>query len=305
MAAEFSATDVALNGFRVVWQRPLAVVYWAAVQLVFTLGITAFVAASAGPAFMKLSEMGFQPVADPTRVLALFRQVLPTYIAVMAAILVFYAVISAAMNRAVLRPADDAFGYLRLSSDELRQLGLLAALAGMILAAYIVLVMTCSILAGLLGVAIGAGGASAALVAILIVSTVVMLAFLGVRFSLASAHTFASRRIDILGAWRMTQGRFWPLLGTYAMALALNLVVALISSALALVAAMIVGGGFSALRTAGGGDMSTLQAALAPARLAYLLVSAAGTALAWPVRMTPPAAIYRILTGDATSQVFA
>src|SRR5580698_129789 len=119
--AEFSAADVALHGFRVVWERPRSVLYWAALQLVFSVGLTVFVTLSAGPVVDKLADVGFQPGVDPAQALALIRQILPTYVAILAAGLVFYAVLSAAMNRAVLKPGDDAFGYLRLSTDELRQ----------------------------------------------------------------------------------------------------------------------------------------------------------------------------------------
>lgn len=303
--AEFSATDVALNGFRVVWERPRAVLYWAALSFAFSLGLNVFVTLSAGPAFEKLSEMGFQPGANPTAVLALVRQVLPTYIAVVAAVLVLYAVVSAAMNRAVLRPSDDAFGYLRLSADELRQLGLLVTLAGLGLGGYIAVVIVCSFIAGAVGLAAGGGGATAAMFALIFVASIVALAFFGVRVSLASAHTYATGRIDIPSAWRMTNGRFWLLLGTYVMALALNLVVLVLSTAIALLAAAIVSGGIDGLRGAAGGDMTSLAASLTPGRLIYVAIAATGTALSWPVRMTPAAVIYRTLTGDTTSRIFA
>lgn len=303
--AEFSATDVALNGFRLVWQRPRAVLYWAALSFAFALGMNVFVTLSAGTAFEKLFEMGFQPKGDPTVMLALVRQVLPTYLVVIAAALVLYAVLAAAMNRAVLRPADAAFGYLRLSADELRQLGLLAALAGLGLVGYIALVMVCALLASLLGLAAGAAGATALVIALLFVASIVALAFFGVRVSLASPHTFATGRIDILGAWRMTEGRFWLLFGTYAMALALNMVVLVLSTAIALLASMIVSGGLGGPQGAAAGDMSSLAVTLSPARLVYLVIAAVGTALSWPIRMTPPAVIYRALTGDTTSRIFA
>ncbi|HTX49602.1 MAG TPA: hypothetical protein VME40_09455, partial [Caulobacteraceae bacterium] len=205
----------------------------------------------------------------------------------------------------VLRPSDDAFGYLRLSADELRQLGLLAALAGLGLAAYVALVMVCAIVGGALGMVAGGGGAPAAMLALLLVVSVVALAFFGVRVSLASAHTFVTGRIDILGAWRMTNGRFWLMFGTYAMALALNLLVIVLSTAIALVAMAILSGGLEGLRGGAAGDMSSLAAILAPGRVAYLAIAAIGTALSWPIRMTPPAVIYRALTGDTTSRIFA
>ena len=114
--AGFSAADAAFTGFRVVWERPLAVAIWAAVQFVVSLAINLFIAISAGQAFGQMSQLGLQPPADPDKVMALFRQVAPTYVVVLIVVLVLAAVFYAAMNRAVLRPAESRFGYLRLAS---------------------------------------------------------------------------------------------------------------------------------------------------------------------------------------------
>ena len=51
---------------------------------------------------------------------------------------------------------------------------------------------------------------------------------------------------------------------------------------------------------------SSIGTVLKPGRIAYAAVSAIGSALGWPVIMTPPAVIYRALTGgpSANSRVF-
>jgi hypothetical protein len=308
VVAEFSASDAAFTGFRVVAERPWAVAIWAALQLVVSLAVNLFAAYSAGPAFTKLARLGLQPPGqDPTLVLGLFLQALPTYLALLVAGLVLNAVLYGAMNRAVLRPQESRFGYLRLASDELRQLGLFGVFLGLGIIAYAIAIVFLVVV--MVIVAIATGGSDSAGVALgLAITLPAMLCgfiYLAVRLSLASPLTFDTRRIDPMAAWRLTRGRFWPLLGTYFIAFALSIVVVVLTFAIAAAAVAVVGGGVGALGAALQPDSGTVAEVLNPARLAYLAVSAIGQALIWPVTMTPPASIYRALTGgSAASRVF-
>jgi hypothetical protein len=114
-----------------------------------------------------------------------------------------------------------------------------------------------------------------------------------------------TQRVDLFGSWGLTKGRFWPLLGTYAIAFSLSVVVLLLIFAIAAILAMLIGGGVgSAVMPS---DMSSVAAVLTPPRLAYLVVTSIGQALIWPITLSPPAAIYRAITGrqpGAMSRVF-
>lgn len=294
--AEFSATDAALNGFRVVWEKPVAVAYWALLQFAVSLGLQLFMAQSAGPAFTRLFAANFQPNADIATSMELARQVTPAVVVILPAALVLYAVIWAAMNRVVFKPGDPAFGYLRLSSDELRQLGLLALIVAVSIIATVAIAVVAS---ALVLVVAAAGGGASPVMAIPLVNAAALATFVyfGVRFSLASALTFTSQRIDLFGSWRLTRGRFWPLLATYLIAFALNFVVLVLSLAIAVAATAIAGGGMAAVAEIFRPSYNSIAAVLSPGRVAYLVVSALGTALGWPVIMTPPAVIYRALAG--------
>jgi hypothetical protein len=301
VVAEFSASDTAFTGFRIVAERPWAVAIWAGLQLVVSLAFEVFVAYSAGPAFAKLQRIGLQPSQDQAAMFDLLRQAAPTYLVLFVASLVLNAVLYAAMNRAVLRPAEARFGYLRLAADELRQLGLFAIFAGIFVAAYIAFLVVAAVLVVVVGLVAGAGVALALGLAILVPAFVCAFVFLAVRLSLASPMTFETGRIDLRGAWRMTQARFWPMLGTYFIAFALSVVVIVLTLAIALPAVALAGGGMGALGPALQSDFSSIAAVLTPAHIAYLTVFAIGQALIWPVTMTPPAAIYRALAGGATT----
>ncbi|HVN00728.1 MAG TPA: hypothetical protein VMT68_11000 [Caulobacteraceae bacterium] len=305
--AEFSVSDAAFTGFRIVWERPWAVAIWGVLQIVVQLALNVFVAYSAGPAFTKLAQLSFTSGQDPTEVLGLFRQLAPTYAVLLMTVLVLNSVLYAAMNRAVLRPNEARFGYLRLAADELRQLGLFVLYAMLGFAIYLGILVVGTVLVVVAGLATGgAAGATVGLtLAILVPLILCIFVFVGVRFSLASPLTFATQRVDLFGSWGLTKGRFWPLFWTYLIAFCLSIVVSLLVFAIAAIAAMLIGGGGLSAAVSPS-DMSSVAAVVAPPRLAYLAITSIGQALIWPVTISPPAAIYRALAQapGAMSRVF-
>ncbi len=293
--AEFSAADVALTGFRVVWERPRVLAFWIPLQLLFSLALTVFVAVEVWPTFAQLMALVQTAQPDVGRFQQLVGQLAPTDIPLIAFGLVTAAITTAAMNRAVLRPEDSAFGYVRVSSDELRQLGLFASIA---------IAIGLSIIAVLLLVRMTGGVLGAMVLLIAAPGLICGCIYAGVRISLASAVTFSIGRIDFATSWRLTHGRFWPLFGTYALAFVLKLVVFVLTTAIAGMLTYLVA---SVLHEA----PTTAQAAgslavlLSPSGLTNLAISACGAALSWPITATPPAAVYRALTGDTVSRTFA
>jgi len=306
--AEFSAADAAFTGFRVVWERPWAVAIWAGLQIVVNVALKVFIAASAGAAMAQIAQLGMPaPNANPAQMLALMRQVAPTYVVLMIVGLIVSAVFYAAMNRAVMRPQESRFGYLRLAADELRQLGLFAILFLVFLVLYLMIAIVSVVLLTLIGMALGANQAlgMAMMLLILLPTTFCVFVYVGVRFSLASPLTFASGRIDLAGSWRLTRGRFWPLLGAYCIAFALNLVVLALVFVIAVLAVGILSGGFAGLQAFMQADPTSVAAVLSPPQLIYLVILAIGAALSAPITTCPPAAIYVALTGGhAQGKVF-
>ena len=232
--AEFSISEAALTGFRVVREHPRAVLVWAAFQLVFSLLMRALVASTAGPDLIALMANPTPP--DQARASLMLGQLIRLAVVVLPFALVFLAILMGAMNRIVLRPAEDRFGYLRLGGDEVRQLCLIA-LASVV---FLGIEVAAAIVAGLLIGVVGGGRASPSSLILALVLVYVAVILFAVRFSLASALTFDRRKVDLFGSWRLTRGRFWPLFGALVITIALAMVIGLlgfvITSALQLVA---------------------------------------------------------------------
>ncbi|MGC1304719.1 MAG: hypothetical protein WA840_20295 [Caulobacteraceae bacterium] len=313
----FSVTEIALTGFRIVKERPKVVLFWGAAQLLFSLCLILLMVASVGPALTQMSATGFAPSqhADPAQTLAQFQKILPMYFVFGVLGAVFYPILYGAMNRAVLRPDESRFGYLRVGPDELRQFGLflLMFILGLLayLALFIVAGLVIALIAGLSGLALSHVNPMLAGVVTGLGTVAVMgvafcaWIFLCVRFSLASPQTFATRKINLFGSWSLTRTAFWPALGTYVVAFALLMGVSILYFAILLPLDVAIGGGLAGLNTAFHPDMNSFATYFSPVIVLNLLVGAILSALMWPILLTPPAAIYEKLTMEAAPSVFS
>ncbi|MBR0553867.1 hypothetical protein [Stakelama marina] len=220
-------------GFRVLRERPVAGLIWAAVYFV----ATAIIGAISLPLIrqqMLAAQSGDFSGAAPFMV-----EVQALNILMVLVMLVLWS----ASYRAVLRPEDDRFGYLRLGGDELR----LFLLSLIFLIVAVAVLFAVSLLFGVLGagamLAMGGGrggGASAGGILIAVVLSIALLAamvFLSVRFALAFPLTFQRRKIVIGAAWRLSRGSFWAMLVAF-------LVVAVIYMILATLVTLITGAGY-------------------------------------------------------------
>jgi hypothetical protein len=310
--ASFSASDVALTGFRIARERPKIVAIWAAIQFVIGLGFGLVTVRVAGPAFTAFTASRTAGRRDPAQALAMFHQMAPFYLLAILFALIFYPILFATMDRAVLQPDDEGTAYIRLGADELRQLGLILILAVIGFVAYVVVllavIIVVAILSAMFGVHPGAQpGLGASLGFGLVIAAAVMIIlgawlYVWIRLSLASPLTFATRRINVFGSWALTRGQFWPMFGAYIVAFVLALIVSLLTLVISLAVAAAAGGvgGLAGLMHP---DMSSIAAWLTPARMINLVIQSISTALVIPILLTPAPAIYRSLSGQVDPSV--
>jgi hypothetical protein len=304
--ARFSISDAAFSGFRLVGARPQILLTWTVLLFLVSLGMTAAMSVTFGPALMQLQSATPQSRADPAQAVATFRALGSMYALFLPVSLVYYGVLYATMNRAVLKPQDSGFAYLRLGGDEFRQIGLMLLYIVVALGAYIAVIVAVAVLSAVIVGIFSAGGRAGAMVASGLVFGVTFLGILvaaiyfAVRLSLASAETFATRKITLFGSWALSRGHFWPMLGAYVIASILAVIVFLLGMSIA-AALMAVVGGVGSLASLVRPDISSVSAALAPPRLIYLAVMAVISALTLPVMFAPPATIYRALKGEQST----
>jgi hypothetical protein len=211
---------------------------------------------------------------------------------------VLSAVIACAVYRAVLEPENTAYFSLRLGPQE-GWVMLSHFVLGLLIAIVRIALAIPTLVIG--GVFEASGGVIGGHLARFVgdVASLVLLAWLYLRFSMVGPMSFSERKFRLFESWTLTRGHGWRLLGV-------GVVVWLWIVALYAVLVLLgVAGGFATL---GGlsakGDIRALVQNLSPATLASLLTSAVTLALALafvggvliiPVGIAPWAQAYRRL----------
>ena len=307
--SEFSVTDAAFAGFRLASHKPMVVVTWAAFYFVMSTVTGALMVNLAGPAMMQLQNMQGQILqvdvtgANSPAVVALFARVLPFYLMMIPVSLVFGAIAVGAGTRAILRPAEDGFSYLRLGADELR-LVVVILVIGIIMA---VIYFAGAVVMGVLLGAAGAGGAGGAGLLILIALIGLLLAamlYLASRFSLAPSLTLDRKAISIFDSLALTRRHSARIFLTYVLTLLLNIMIICAGLAVVAVAAVAMGAAPTASAKMLRPDMSSLTAYFTPLEIIQYAVMAVAGGLGMAITLAAPATIYKSLTRDGAHTVF-
>lgn len=252
--ATFSTSDALGAGFRVIGKRPLSVVVWGLVYLV--VGVLPILGAFAtiGPDVVGLiqeaaaaAKAGLDHEPSPDRFMAMHGRMMMFQPLFMLAALASQALVSAAIFRAVLEPANRGFFYLRLGAKEL-WVALTSVVLSILLAliALAILIAAGAVCAALIMGAKAAGapeGVQALLAVLAVIAGIVAFTWVAVRFSLALPMTFADGQFRVFESWTLTRGHAGQLFVLGLVLIIILVVVGAIAQGIALGA--VVGGGLA------------------------------------------------------------
>lgn len=289
----FSATDAAFEGFRITREKPRILLIWAGFYLIISFLMPILLVTMGGQDLMALEAAANSPDADPAAALQNLAALAPMYAILLPAGLAVQAVLAAAVYRAILRPSESSYGYLRLGSDEMR-LAVLTLIYFLLTALAVVAVVLVGGIAA--GVAYSVMGSPVIGVA-LGLFFLGLLFFAAVRLSLAPVMTFAEERITVFESWRLTKGQFWKLVGAYALAIASVVVVLMLATVIFMaIAAIAAGGDIAAVATIFTPDLSSVGSYFTVPMIAYTIFGAFLNAFYYAVLVAPAAVAYRELT---------
>jgi hypothetical protein len=294
----FSATDAAFEGFKVVRRHPLTIGFWA----LFYIVVMAVGFVIAGPlvisvvaraeALQAVTATGAEPSLTDLQSLiggyGLLLGLLGPLVLVMGAVL------NAGIARSVIRPAEKAFGYLRLGIDELRVLVVTLVLMIAIYAVWLV-GATVTIALGILAYTSGVAVLWIAVV-LLGIAVVGLVVWLMLRFSLAVPIVVAERRWAFFDSFALTRGRSLSLLGMAVIAGVMSILVSLLGGIVAMPVELLTGGTANLVGLEGKSLPEIITAAW-PMITAWIVINSILSALQLAVLYAPFSAAYRDIKG--------
>jgi hypothetical protein len=303
--ADLPVGECALAGPRFIARNPMVIGAWTLMHFVVNFGLLLLFVGMAGAQLQAMQRIVAATPQDSQAVLQAFAGIMPAYVVLMLASLIFYAVLYGSMNRAVLRPQDSAFAYLRLGLDELRQGLLVLIYVVLFLVAYFAAALFVGLIVGIMSLA-HSPILSGLVILAGVLAVLALFIFLGVRLSLSSALTFDTGRLNVFGGWALSRGRFMPMFSVYLLCAVQVVLLTVIGGVILwLVLSVLVPGG-DVVQFFSKPDMGSVGAMLSPARLVYTALSSVMFAVTLPVCLMSGPAIYRaVTTGRAVGEVFS
>ncbi|MEP9359202.1 hypothetical protein [Sphingomonas sp. KR3-1] len=196
------------GAFGLLRERPVSVVIWAVTytvgSIVLSLGLTLAMFGAMTPDPQTAMQPG-----------AMFGSMFGLVLLVYLAIMFLWVVVTTAAFRAMLRPEDGGFAFMRLGMDELRMFGLLLLIVIVGALAMLVCELLLMLVVMIIGLVLGQSLFTGILTFLLFLGFIGAVIWVYVRISLLMPLSFYRGRISVDGAWALTRGRFWTLFGAY------------------------------------------------------------------------------------------
>jgi len=236
------------GAFGLLRDRPGSVALWAVTYCVGALAISLVMG------FVMVGTVMPVP-ADPNMALSVWAGPMFSLVLLLNLCLLFLVVVLMnAVFRAMLRPQEGGFAFIRVGMDEFRMFGLVIMVCVAAFAAILVGELLLLLVITVLGFALGASMITGAISFLLFLAFVCAVVWAEVRISLIFPLTFHRRRISVDAAWELTRGRFWMLFACYF------LITLIFAVAIGIVASFVMGDYFAAL-IAANGDQAQMRVA--------------------------------------------
>lgn len=297
----YSATDAALEGFRLTRERPRVLMVWALFLLAANAIGIAIMMLAPKEAQEALATISGQEAPDGQQLMSALGAVAP----ILLLGLVIQRTMDAAVYRLMLRPEEKAFYFLKVGGDELR-LAALRLIFVMMAILYLAVVQFGIVILGLTAAPLG-GVAQRLVASIAELACWIAFMILAVRLSLASVITFDRKKISIMESWALTRGHAYSLLGAQLLALCctavFGILVFVIFSSVSGAALLATGRNLGDLKQIMSPESFELKSYLNPFVLAWTLVGSFFSAVYAAAIPAPGAYIYkRVRDGEPAAE---
>lgn len=295
--SQFSASDAAFSGFRVVRENLKTVGVWVLIMTVVSIVYSVVMIHLFGPEMNAFSTYiqtaGGDP--DPNEAAAVLAKIAPASLVSLPYLIVVNAVMFAGVNRLILRPHEGGLLRLRLGGDELRQAGVWVLFNLTLFGVFL--------LGGILSAFFGAMKDAIGVLLALLVNVGMLggLIYLAIRLSLSSAATFDAGKVVFFRSMPLTKGLFWPLLGAYFLAVVMCVIVFLLLFTIVSAVATILSGDLGAAGRLMQADSSSLKAFFTPMGIAQTAFSGLMSVLTTLIIFAPAPTIYKTLREGAVT----
>lgn len=242
---QFSATESAFEGFRLVRRDPKVLLFWGLLYLLVTVGQLVAMYLNReqiAEGVAQLEVLSQQPMTSQQAFEAFldaYNQTTTYALWILPISMIVGAVLSAGIARAVLFPEEKSrFGYLRFGADELRVLVVtlcIALLAGIIMSVAFIgltILIVAAVAFPLVWLAVVAG----------FFGCIALFVWLAVKWSLAIPITITRKKLAIFDSFAATKGHFWPLLGMAIVAGVMGILIWFLSMVVVMPLSLLSGG---------------------------------------------------------------